>query len=291
MANHQTTSIGNITAGAVSTGNESPAFGILAGSSPGSATDSTNQPRHSKVLLVVAADVELTAMAKAVKDINGASLTRTFTAHHTVYDLGRLSQTAVLLAQVGQGATTPDSAGASAPELIEALRPDFLILVGICYGMREDDPKQPQRLGDVVIANQLVLAAHKKVASRTITRGGSVHPSPALLDRFRSARDDWVSSAKVHIGPMVSESVLVDSARYRNEVRRNHPEAIGGEMEGAAIYAAAIRSKVDWCVVKGICDWGFDKNDRYQQLAADNASSLVAHMIRIGGLDARTTVA
>ena len=57
------------------------------------------------------------------------------------------------------------------------------------------------------------------------------------------------------------------------------PEAIGLEMEGAGLYSAANKRKVDWIIVKGISDWGFNKSDRWQQLAATNAAEFVKHTL------------
>ena len=63
------------------------------------------------------------------------------------------------------------------------------------------------------------------------------------------------------------------------------PEAIGGEMEGAGVYAAA--GKTDWILVKAICDWAdgtkhVDKEAR-QKAAATNAAELVVEAIGQGG--------
>ncbi len=245
----------------------------------------------TSALIVVVANVERDAVMQAVKAVNGHSFTRYMSTHHTVYSLGRVSRTEVLLSQIGPGAVTPDAASTASTALIADFQPDYVILVGICYGLKDDDPKRPQRLADVLVADQLRLIAHKKVSQRargasfTFQRGGEVHPSPNLLDRLRSAQLDWNNDASVHFGPMLTESVLVDSFTYRQQLKESEREAIGGEMEAGGIYTAATRSKVDWAMVKGICDWGYDKTDAYQAAAAANAASFVVHMIQIGGLD------
>lgn len=64
----------------------------------------------------------------------------------------------------------------------------------------------------------------------------------------------------------------------------NSPEfadVIGGDMEAWGLYQAVVDacSKLEkyypWIVVKGICDWGFDKIGDWQVLAATAASDLV----------------
>jgi len=81
------------------------------------------------------------------------------------------------------------------------------------------------------------------------------------------------------------DSVLVDSRSLRDELSAQHPQAIGGEMEGAGVYAAAADAKVDWIVVKAIADWGFDKSDDHQEAAARNAAAFVIHAVRERALD------
>ena len=58
------------------------------------------------------------------------------------------------------------------------------------------------------------------------------------------------------------------------------PKAVGGEMEGAGVYAAASRENTAWVVVKAICDWGDGKKSKdYQELAARNAAAVIRAML------------
>ena len=284
---------GDLNVGAPTLGKNSPAEGhVVAGTSAGG-TDGRGDRRTGgtpRTLLLVATDVERIAVMQRVSANTDIRYSLRRLRYHTVYELGRIGGTEIMLAQVGPGTVTLDAAGVAAAALVDELGPDHLILTGICYGLRDDDARSAQRLGDVVVASQLRLIAHERVTQtddgvRHTKRGGEVHPSPMLLDRLRSASHDWQGAATVHFGPVLSESVLVDSRSYRQHLKEREPEAIAGEMEGAGVYAAALRGKVDWALVKGICDWGYEKGDKHQRLAADNASSFVVHMIRTGGLD------
>jgi nucleoside phosphorylase len=81
-------------------------------------------------------------------------------------------------------------------------------------------------------------------------------------------------------GQILSGEKLVDSLDFKNSLLKRYPEALGGEMEGAGLFAAADRSKVEWIVVKAICDWGDgNKHKRYQPLTATAAVSLVKHVL------------
>ncbi len=55
-------------------------------------------------------------------------------------------------------------------------------------------------------------------------------------------------------------------------------------MEGAGLYTASERKKVDWILVKAICDWADGrKDDTYQQLAAENAVRFLVYVLEKGG--------
>ncbi len=57
--------------------------------------------------------------------------------------------------------------------------------------------------------------------------------------------------------------------------------AIGGEMEGAGIWAASARNDTPWILVKGVCDWADGKKGKeYQEFAAAAAVSLCLHVLQ-----------
>jgi WD domain, G-beta repeat len=84
---------------------------------------------------------------------------------------------------------------------------------------------------------------------------------------------------------MLSGDKLVKHKNFRNKLLGIEPEAIGGEMEGTGVYSAAYRNKVDWILVKAICDWADEHKDgTYQQQAAKNAARFLLHVLHQGGL-------
>jgi hypothetical protein len=60
---------------------------------------------------------------------------------------------------------------------------------------------------------------------------------------------------------------LIDDKDYRDQLIKLQVEAIGGEMEGAGLYVSSADHKVDWIVIKGICDWA-DGNKKVKQESA-----------------------
>ncbi|MFE0149038.1 hypothetical protein ACFWY5_17955 [Nonomuraea sp. NPDC059007] len=238
------------------------------------------------VLIMVATPVERQAVLEAIGQVTGEAPRRRDLRWHTAFELGVVSGAQVLLAQTRPGSTEPGAATLTAQSLIDQLDPDYLLLTGICYGL----VTKKQKLGDILVCTQLRVMDHKKIAEPALgrpverLRGDRVTPSVTLLDRCQNARLTQEGPA-VHFGPLLSGNVLLDSPTERQRMIEAEPEAIGGEMEGLGVYAAAAKDKVDWIVVKAIADWGMDKDDTWQPIAARNAAEFMVDVLQTGGLD------
>lgn len=238
------------------------------------------------VLIMVATPEEKQAVIEAVTEATGAQPGHRNLKFHTAFELGVVSRARVLVSQSRPASADPGGAVLAAQSLIDQLDPDYLLLTGICFGLREDK----QRLGDILVCSQLRVTDHKKIVEPVpgepveIPRGDRVAPSVTLLDRCQNARLPR-EEPKVHYGPMLSGNVLLDSPTARRRMIEAEPDAIGGEMEGHGVYAAAAKGKVDWIVVKAICDWGMGKTDDWHERAARNAAEFVLDVLRQGGLD------
>ncbi|MEU4160177.1 hypothetical protein [Actinoplanes sp. NPDC026670] len=258
-------------------------------------------PSHT--MIMVATDEEYRAVSAAVHAVNGREPEEKFLENQAYTYLGPIEQTRISLAQVEPGTVGPGRAAIAAAALVTQLDLDFMILAGICYGLRPGK----QALGDVLVCTQLRAIDLVKVTDPPggpmeekapaateadaaaepyeIERGDRVTPSMKLLSALRTAARRLDGPFRVHFGPMLTANKLVNSRTFRDKLARNQLEALGGEMEGAGVYAAAAHAKVDWIVVKGICDWGFDKNDDHHKLAADNAAAVVVKAATLGALD------
>jgi nucleoside phosphorylase len=197
-------------------------------------------------------------------------------------DLGEVGGTRVFLALTEMGSGGLGASQQAVHKGIDALRPGAVLLVGIAFGA--DDKKQ--RIGDILVSQQLQLYELQRVSpDRLISRGDKPHASPRLIDYFRHAALEWDESmAPVDFGLLLSGEKLVDDLDYRKQLQQFGPEAIGGEMEGAGLYVACQDAKVDWIVIKAICDWADGHKQRNktarQQLAAGNAAAFVAHALQ-----------
>ncbi|MEX5637673.1 hypothetical protein [Parafrankia sp. FMc2] len=241
----------------------------------------------STVLILVAATVERRAVMRQVGARNGGPAARLIDGGlQSVRDLGVLSSCRVLLAQTEQGTVDPGGMTLAAADIVRQVRPDYVILTGICFGLRPGEQSET----DLVVATQVeCLDWHKEVESedgtlQLITRGDRVATSVILRDRARLVEDNWTRS-KVHFGPVLSLNTLLNSRQRTAELRAFKPDAVGGEMEAAGVYAVGARAMTDWIVVKSISDWGYDKTNNHQETAADAAAEFVAELIDSGYLD------
>jgi nucleoside phosphorylase len=176
-------------------------------------------------------------------------------------------------------------------QAIDHWHPSAIIAVGIAFGL--DETKQ--EIGDVLISTQLQDYDLSRLnADGTLTpRADKPSCSDALRNRLRQTdmsegrrHSDW---PKVRFGPVLSGQKLLDNLDYRDSLKALFTEAIGGEMEGTGIYVSASEAKVDWIVIKGICDWGYNKNqadkDAWQRLAAKNAARVLKAALDVGSLN------
>lgn len=237
------------------------------------------------VLIITVTEVEATSVLDLVPDHK-----QRYIRDKTYYDLGTLGGARTFMVQSEMGSGGPGGSLLTVVEAIRALSPSAIIMAGIAFGC---DPAK-QRIGDILVSQQLVGYDLQRVGTASdgtanvLVRGDRSAASTLLLDRFRSGLKSWSKAAQVRFGLILSGAKLVDNLDYREQLQAFEPEALGGEMEGAGLYAAAQRYKIDWILVKAICDWA-DGNKRQnkskrQKQAADNAARFTLHVIQQGGL-------
>jgi nucleoside phosphorylase/tetratricopeptide (TPR) repeat protein len=239
------------------------------------------------VLIVTATDVESRAVLSAFKEATGREPKPEPIGDRLYLDLGEVNTTRVFMTLSGMGSGGLDGAQEAVRKGIEALSPFAVIMVGIAFGVNE----KKQSIGDVLISDRLMLYELQRVGTdqdggyQIVPRGDRPRASPSLINRFRVASLSWdQSKAEVRLGLVLSGDKLVDNVDFRGQLLDFEPEAIGGDMEGAGLYVACQNSKVDWILVKAICDWGdghksLEKAAR-QQLASANAAAFVLHALQ-----------
>jgi len=244
---------------------------------------------RSRVLILVVTETERDAVIAAVQANTGKPPAADSSGERTIYRLGIVAGTEIMLAQAGeQGTATAAGMIVVAEACIARARPNYVILTGICYGLR---PDEGQRLGHVIVARRVHNIDPCKVTDDSqrpvVRRGVNVGCSPVLLDRFQAGQRTWAGS-RVHFGTMLSSNTLVNSEQLVCKLREEFPDALGGEMEGSGVYeAATLGSKPEWIMIKAISDWGYSKTAKKQPLAARNAAQFVVHVIASGALRQR----
>ncbi|MDS4070478.1 MAG: hypothetical protein RKO24_12755 [Candidatus Competibacter sp.] len=238
--------------------------------------------QQADVLIVTATRIESKAVLDVFAELTGQPARIVTKNRRTYRDLGAVGGTRVFLALTEMGSGGLGASQQAVQKGIEALRPGAVFLVGIAFGVDE----KKQCIGDILVSQQLQLYDLQRVGKdQIVLRGDKPHASPRPIDYFRHADLDWdESKAKIEFGLILSGEKLVDNLDYREQLQRLAPEALGGEMEGAGLYVACQDAKVDWIVIKAICDWadGHKKRNKTarQQLAARNAAAFVVHALQ-----------
>jgi nucleoside phosphorylase len=240
------------------------------------------------ILLVTVTKVETMAILDTAKQQSAQSHQPMFIGHKTYYDLGQIGGARTFLVQSEMGSAGPGGASLTIWEAVETLAPTAVIMVGIAFGVNPEK----QQIGDILVSKQLMNYAQQRVSTESsgelvlVPRGDRVSASIRLLDRFRHGELSW-TEARVKFGLILSGPKLVDNYDYRRQLQQLEPEAIGGEMEGSGLYDAAHLKKVDWILVKAICDWAdghkHKNKSQYQAIAAQNAADFTIHVLTQGG--------
>lgn len=243
-------------------------------------------PPRPDILLVTVNEHETKAVHDAFLAATGAEGAPVPLEGRLYHDLGEINGTSVYhaISEIGSGGT--GGMQQTVEKAISALEPGAIIAVGIAFGVNEEK----QKIGEILVSKLLRLYELQRVGKRSkITlRGARPDASPRLMSHFRTFQQVKWTGAKVRFGVVLTGEKLVDDVDYRDQLVKLEVEAEGGEMEGAGLYASSYANKVDWIVIKSICDWAdgnkeVDKEPR-QKLAAKNAAAFVVESLRYAPL-------
>ena len=240
------------------------------------------------VLIVVATDVERDAVLRRAQEITGGTYQTIFGNRRTYFDIGHIGPSRVLLVQTEMGSVSPGASLSTVQCAIGDLKPSHILLVGIAFGV---DPDK-QKIGEILVSRQLQAYELQRVGTgpegtaKITLRGDKATASTKILGRLRAATANWDGS-HVEFGLVISGEKLVDNLDFRNQLIKLIPEAIGGEMEGAGLYAASTEQHADWILVKAISDWADGKKRsrkrERQTTAAGQAANFALHALAQGG--------
>ena len=208
------------------------------------------------ILLVTATDLETEFTHKNLKPITGyTNIIQVFEGNYTYY-FGMFGLYKVAHVQCTMGSISRASSIMTVSTALTKLKSKIVVMVGIAFGV--DDTSQ--KIGDVFISESIIPYNTKRVGSnKEISRGIEAQSSQILLDRFKNIKDwDHITSqdkkSEIIFTRLLSGEELVDNLEHRNNLIAKFSDSKGGEMEGAGVYSAC-GNKIDWILVKGICDF------------------------------------
>ncbi len=197
------------------------------------------------------------------------------------YFLGRFGSFKAVVTKCQMGSLQAGSSTLAAEQAQRVCRPRAIIMIGIAFGR----DAEKQQIADVLVASEIIAYESQRVGEEIVYRGSIPPSNPTLLNRFENvhgwefSREDG-SQCKVIRGPVLSGEKLIDEPEFKQALFDQFPQAVGGEMEGVGLCAAAQRCGVPWILVKSICDWADgNKHKEFQPLAAAASASLVQHVL------------
>lgn len=230
---------------------------------------------QTRILVLVATQLELEIMLKKLQTVSPVTGSVGKLSYFTSV-IGE-SLVYVVKCQMGQGGV-----GGSILTLEESIRiltPDFVIMGGIAWGAN----KKKQNIGDLIISTQVWDYDIERVnPDGSVTPRGPISPSSARLVQMFEVVCALVKNYSINFGLVASGSELLDNKEYVEGLKEEQPELIGGDMESAGMASVCSRKNVDWILVKGICDWGYNKNSHkkeYQQIAATNSAEAIVALL------------
>lgn len=196
------------------------------------------------------------------------------------YYLGMFGHYPIAYIHIDEQGTTNPAAIPLVSQLVQELLPVAVIMVGIAFGVDE----KKQKIGDVLISDKILpYDSQKLLEDKTEYKEIPKEVGFQLLNAFREHRK-WIyclsnsEQSNVYIGAMLTGSRLINNYKYRNQLLDDfsNQKPIGGEMEAQGIYSMCrIHGVTEWIIIKGICDWGYNKNNpnKYKnQIIAANAA-------------------
>lgn len=171
--------------------------------------------------------------------------------------------------------------------LIAALKPKLLVMCGICAGVRGKtefgdilvaDPSWDFQSGKQISAgdsSSLAIAPHQiPCTPRVRAHLEQIRDdSRALFDlREKFEGDPPTGIPKIIVGPVASGSAVIANGNVVEEIKKQHRNLIGVEMEAYGVYAAALEAahpSPSFVSLKSVCDFGdSNKDDDHQRYAA-----------------------
>ena len=209
------------------------------------------------------------------------------------YELGTFGKYATAYIHIEKQGPNDPEAIPLVSKLIGKLNPVAVVMVGIAFGVNDN----VQKIGDVLVSEHILPYDYEKIRAdnseyRNFPKEAGFQLLNAFRDYYRWKYDLHDSqTSNVWVGAVLTGSKLIDNYKFREKLlkafHKNNP--IGGEMEAYGIYSGCKFYGVpEWIIVKGICDWGYNKGnsdkDKHQIIAANAAADYCLHVFNRNGV-------
>lgn len=237
--------------------------------------------KQVNILLVTVTEPESEALHSLIRPLPEKEVVLKASNDILTYSIGVFGKYIVCHVESRMGSSTLGGSIMTMQRALDDWNPKIIVMIGIAFGK---DLKK-QNIGDVLISQHIIQYQNIKInkEGKIEVRGDQHHCGVRLLDRFKSYKSGWhypinkSTLSTVQIGNLLSGDVLIDYEPYRNDLLKQFPSAIGGEMEGTGVSNVAVSRSKEWLVVKSICDFADGNKGRFkarkQKAAAAAAAS------------------
>lgn len=229
-----------------------------------------------KIIIFTATDIERKTVLSQMKPLIDRESVIYGMMDQDIYYIGRLGLYKVLLTTCFPSSIHRGGIMLVSSDAFHIWKFKIGILCGIAFGLKKEKYKR----GDVLIASQVINYERAKIGKEKEQRD-EVAPCSLRLLNLLKTEDNWKyilpdgSKADKIIGTVLSGEKVIDNREIVLDFKNRYPNAIGGEMEGAGLGQSALRYGFEWILIKGICDWGINKDDKFHQIAAESAITLL----------------
>ncbi len=238
------------------------------------------------LLLFVATETESAQLQMAAKE-RGLSFDRIETGRDQgeSYRIGLCGQHRIIAVKTRMGALGHGGSAGSAFRYTAKTGATSIVCLGMAFGIS----RETQAFGDVLVAssvfpydNRDVMAFEQRWKYEYSAQTTPYRTNPELF-KILDTRRKHVSAHRVLPGCLLTGSARIRCQAYRDNLvswcTPAAPGIVGGEMEGFGLLALTPKSKPNWIIVKGICDFadGDQQNDAEanRALACGNAARFV----------------
>lgn len=230
---------------------------------------------NSPILVLTANQVEANMMVRLLsKESSKSEGITTITADSCKFQFGMIADIRVVHVQAkDMSSFTKHGSFSTIESILKRYRPQLVVSLGVAFG--KDATKQ--NISDVLICKKLFqYDSSNKYSGGTIKFNGTPYETDSdLMCRWvdlleyeefpEEERSLGTEKFNWYCGTMLSGGSVVDDAEQKVKLLEaaesmGMEDVVGGEMEGSGVYLACISEKIPCIVIKGICDWGVNKN-------------------------------